>query len=66
MAQFSMTCTCGDTMMIDAANRDEAVQKFKDMMTPETIANHMAEKHPGQLMTVAQVHTGIEQQVKAA
>jgi len=66
MPKFSMTCQCGDTMTMDAKNRNEAVTKFKAMMTPDAIAAHMADKHPGKpVMETAQVHASIEQQVQA-
>lgn len=65
MSTFSMTCQCGDTMTMDAKDRNEAVAKFKAMMTPDAISAHMADKHPGQpVMETAQVHAMIEQGVK--
>lgn len=65
--KFSMTCSCGDTMTMDAANRDEAVAKFKAMMTEEMAAKHFADKHPGQTAPpIAQIHAMIDQQVKEA
>lgn len=67
MNSFSMTCTCGHTMTAEAGTREEAVQKIKAMMTPAAIAQHMAEKHPGQpALAVNQVHAMIEQAVQAA
>ena len=60
-----MTCTCGHKMETEAGSRQEAVQKIKDMMTPEAVAQHMAEKHPGEpVLSVEEVHAGIEQGVK--
>lgn len=61
-----MTCTCGDVMTVDAANRDEAVQKLKVMMTEDAIKQHMTEKHwttnPSEPMpTVEQAHMMIDQ-----
>lgn len=35
-------------MTVDAANRDEAVAKFKAMMTQDAVNQHFAEKHAGQ------------------
>ena len=59
-----MKCNCGDTMDMEAENRDEAVKKFKDMMTQEAIDAHMADKHPGQPgMTMADCHAMIEKEV---
>jgi len=52
-------------METEAGSRQEAVQKIKDMMTPEAVAQHMAEKHPGEpVLSVEEVHAGIEQGVK--
>lgn len=61
-----MTCTCGDIMTVDAATREEAVQKLKDMMTEDAIKQHMQEKHwtknPNEPMpTVEQAHMMIDQ-----
>ena len=52
-------------MSVDTADRNEAVGKFKGMMDENAIAAHMADKHPGQpVMSVAECHTMIEQQVE--
>lgn len=65
--KFSMTCTCGDTNTVDVNDKEEAVSKFKTLMTAEMIAAHMADKHPGQpVMSVADCHKMIEQQVVVA
>lgn len=45
---YSMKCTCGDVIRVEAATREEAVAKIKGMMPPEMVANHMSEKHNGQ------------------
>ena len=64
MHTYSMKCSCGDTMNMEVANREEAVKKFKEMMTKEMIEKHMKEKHPGQpVMSVADCHTMIEKEV---
>ena len=61
---YSMKCSCGDTMNMEADNREEAVQKFKDMMTQAMIDSHMAEKHPDQPgMSMADCHAMIEKEV---
>lgn len=66
MQKFSMTCTCGHVMDVDAENRDEAVMKMKDTMTAEAVSAHMAEKHPGEpAFTQAQVHAQIEENLQA-
>lgn len=47
MNKFSMTCTCGDVMTVDAEVREGAVSRMKAMMTPHMVESHMVEKHPG-------------------
>lgn len=62
-----MTCTCGDTMKVSAATRDEAVTQLKGMMTEDAIRQHMEEKHPGETApSVADVHAMIEKTTQAA
>ncbi len=67
MANYSMTCSCGDTMAVSAATREEAVGKLKGLMTTSAVAQHMTQKHPGQpVPPVSQVHATIEQTVRVA
>ena len=67
MQKFTMTCSCADTMTIDAADRNDAVAQFKNMMNESAIKAHMEEKHPGDpAMSVAECHAMIEQQVMPA
>jgi len=67
MPKFSMTCSCGHEMSVDAATRQEGVAKMKAMFTKEAVDQHLADKHPGEPpMTVAQVHGQIEQKLAAA
>ena len=64
MGQYTMQCSCGDIMKMEAENRAQGVAKFKGMMTAEAIAAHMAEKHPGDpVMSVADCHAMIERDV---
>ena len=64
MMKYSMKCTCGHVFTCDAANRDEAVAKFKGMMTPDAVQKHFAEKHPGQpVPSPEQEQANIEQAV---
>jgi len=63
---FSMTCTCGDVMSVEAENRDGAVAKMKEMMTQEAIDAHCKEKHPDMPMTMEQMHAGIDKDLKEA
>ena len=67
MTKFKMTCSCGDTMTMEAADRADAVTKFKEMMDETMIAAHMKENHPGDpVMSVADCHAMIEKDVVAA
>ena len=67
MNKFNMTCSCGDTMTVEAADRNGAVAQFKAMMTEESIKAHMDEKHPGQpTISVADCHAQIEKDVVPA
>jgi hypothetical protein len=68
MADFSMTCTCGHVMTMEADNRDEAVGKFKAFMTQEALDEHMRQRHsPSEPKpTLEQAHTMIEQMVAVA
>lgn len=61
-----MTCTCGDVMSVEGASREEAVSKMKATMTEDAVAQHLAEKHPGEQMTVADIHAAIEQNLQEA
>ena len=62
--KYSMKCSCGDVMDVEAGNRKEAVAKFKAMMTQDAINAHMSEKHPGKpVMTMAECHAMIEKDV---
>ncbi|MBI5621024.1 hypothetical protein HY949_04540 [Candidatus Gottesmanbacteria bacterium] len=66
MMKFKMTCTGGDVMEMEAATREEAVAKFKAMMTDGAIEAHFAEKHPGQpVMSKADCDMGIDATVVA-
>lgn len=67
MNTYKMTCSCGDTMTVEGATREEAVAKLKETMNEAAIAAHMAEKHPGQpAMSVADCHAMIEKEVVQA
>ncbi len=67
MSAFKMTCSCGDTMTLEAENRESAVAQFKTMMDEKGIADHMNMKHPGDpMISVADCHKMIEAQVVAA
>lgn len=62
---YSLKCTCGDVFPVDANSHDEAVSKFKEMMTPEVVAQHYSEKHPGEpVLTQEQVSANIDQGVE--
>ena len=63
MNTFSMTCSCGDTMSVDADTREEAVMKMKEMMSQTAIDAHCAEKHPGMTLTQDQVYAQIDEKL---
>ena len=67
MNKYSMTCTCGQEMTVDADSREQAIEKLKGMMTEEAIAQHCAEKHPGEpVPSKEQSDEMIEQTTKEA
>jgi uncharacterized short protein YbdD (DUF466 family) len=67
MGNFTMTCTCGDAMTIEAVSREEAVKKLQGMMTADAVALHMAQKHPGQpVMPVSEAHAMIARNLQPA
>ena len=67
MQKFKMTCSCGDVMEVEAADRDAAVAQFKAMMTQDAIDAHMKENHPGKpSMSMADCHSQIEKDVVPA
>ena len=60
--KYSMQCTCGHTIEVDAESREDGVKKIKDIMTPDAIAAHMKDKHAGQpVPSNDQVYAMIEQ-----
>ena len=64
---YTMTCSCGDVMRVEAATRAEAVVKMKALMSEGAVSAHMLQKHPGEKVpTLARAHEMIEQGLKAA
>ncbi|HEX9721660.1 MAG TPA: hypothetical protein VGA53_00150 [Candidatus Paceibacterota bacterium] len=67
MNKYSMTCTCGHEMTVDAESKEQAVEQLKSMMTEEAIASHCAEKHPGEpVPSKEESDANIEQNTKQA
>jgi hypothetical protein len=65
MASYSMTCSCGETMSVDAPSREDAVKMLQGGMTQDAINSHMADKHKGEAVpTVQQVHGMIAELTK--
>ncbi len=62
MKKYSFKCTCGDVMTVDADSHEDAVAKFKLMLTPEEVAKHFAEKHPGQAVPDAAAEAAMLEQ----
>ncbi len=65
MAQFSMTCSCGETMSLEAPTRDAAIGMFKGGMTQEALDQHFKEHHAASepKPTLEQAHGMIQQMV---
>jgi hypothetical protein len=68
MANYIMTCTCGHTMTLAAANREDAVGMFQAGMTQQALDEHMREYHKPdeQAPTLEQAHAMITPMVAAA
>ncbi len=67
MSDYSMTCSCGDVMKLEASSREDAIEKLQGMMTADAIKGHMMEKHPGDAIpTVEQIHGQIAQYTQLA
>ena len=67
MPAYQMTCSCGQEIKVDAADRQDAVSKIQAMMNEDAIAAHMKEKHPGEpVPPVADVYRMVEAQTAAA
>lgn len=63
--KYSMTCSCGHVMDVEAETRDEAITNMQGQMDEAAIAQHMAEKHPGEpVMSVEEVHASIAQNME--
>jgi len=62
MAKWVATCTCGDdSEPVEADTKEGAVDKIMEQMTPEAVAAHMAEKHPGQAVpSQEEARAGVE------
>ncbi len=66
--KYSMTCTCGHVMSVDADSQEEAATKLKEMMTQEELDKHWADMHTndtGPKPTIEQSQAMIEQTVHA-
>ena len=65
MASYSMTCSCGDTMSVEAPTREDAVRMLQSGFTAEAISAHMAERHKGEpVPSVEQVHAMVAANTK--
>jgi len=53
-------------MSVEAGSREEAVKEMKAMMNQDAIDAHVAEKHPGETMTVTEVHRAIDESLEPA
>ncbi|MCL5773496.1 MAG: hypothetical protein M1536_03870 [Firmicutes bacterium] len=65
--KFSMSCSCGEAITVDALDRDDAVKQVRGIMSKEMVAKHMTEKHPGEAVpSQEQVQIMISQSLHAA
>lgn len=63
--KYEMKCNCGKTVTVEAANREDAIQKVKEIMNEEAIKEHMASEHPGEpVPPLEQAHAMIGQNLK--
>ncbi len=44
---YSVTCTCGDKLRVEADSREQAVSELKGGVDELSLANHAAERHLG-------------------
>ena len=64
MKKFSMTCSCGDMMEVEAEKLEEAKVKMKSQMSEEAIVKHMMARHPGEsFMTKDQIDEMINKNI---
>jgi len=64
MKKYSMKCSCGHVLTVDANTREEAVEKMKAMMDQNALDQHWTENHQNDTMpkpTLEQAHMQIEQ-----
>ena len=67
MQKYSMTCSCGEVMTVDAGSKGEAVTKMKTMMNADKVKMHFADKHKGQpVPPVSEVHKMVDQMLALA
>lgn len=65
---YSMACSCGHEMKVDADSREAAVAKMQGMMTQAELDKHMAKYHKEDEPepTLKQVHAQISANLKEA
>lgn len=68
MANFSLTCSCGQLMTLDAPNKDAAVDMFRAGMTQQALDDHFRQHHqPSEPKpALEQAHAMIGQMVAVA
>lgn len=66
MKTYSMKCTCGHVMTVQADSKEAAAQKLKEMMNQSALDAHWADKHQtdqNSKPTLEQSHAMIDQVV---
>lgn len=65
MNTYSMMCTCGDEMKVEAESRGAAVAQMQQMMNEDMIASHMSQRHPGEpVPSMTDAHAMVEANMK--
>jgi hypothetical protein len=65
MQDYTMECTCGDNLSVQAETRAEAVAKLQAGFTQMALDQHFAEKHPGQEKPSLEQALGMVQELVA-
>lgn len=67
MNMYTIECTCGHDLKVQAEDREEAVAKAKGIMNEGGIADHYEEYHKGEpVPSVDEVHAHIAQDITEA
>lgn len=66
METYTVKCSCGHDLKVNARSREEAVEKAKKEMDEKGIEEHYAQYHEGEpVPSVGEVHQHIEEDIMA-